>query len=83
MNCHPYTYSCDLIRGFGPIGPSGMVLSRSDASQIRQGIAKALGMEDEALAIALSNYYQANETAIAEANCKKVMQGLGMEPQHL
>lgn len=82
MSCHPYTYSCDLIRGFGPTGSSGVVLSRSDASQIRQGIAIALGMSDQALAEALSNYYQANEESITDANYKKVMQSLGVEPQH-
>lgn len=76
MSRHPYTYSCDLIRGFGPTGSSGVVLSRSDASQIRQGIANALGMDDEALAVALSNYYQANLEAITNTQCLKVMQGL-------
>jgi hypothetical protein len=40
---YPYTHSCDFIRGLGPVGSGGVVLSRSDASQIRQGIAGALG----------------------------------------
>ena len=40
-------------------------------------------MEDEILAVTLSNYYQANEESITEANCKKVLQGLGVETDHL
>ncbi len=58
MSRHPYTYSCDLIRIVEPM------ISRSQASQIRQNIALALGMDDEELAFKLSEYYQANEEAI-------------------
>lgn len=54
MSRHPYTHSCDFIRALGPVNAYGVVLSRSDASQIREGIAKALGMSDEALAEKLS-----------------------------
>lgn len=61
MSRHPYTYSCDYIRHFGPVGRGGVVLSRADASAIRGGIAMALGMLDEELAERLSNYYQLHE----------------------
>jgi hypothetical protein len=54
MSRHPYTYACDFIRGLGPVGAGGVVLSRADASQIRQGIAAAIGMDDEELAMKLS-----------------------------
>jgi len=52
---HPYTHSCDFIRSLGPVRTGeGVCLSRSDASAIREGIAKAIGWSDENLAIALS-----------------------------
>jgi hypothetical protein len=71
MSRHPYTYSADFIRGLGPIGSGGTVLSRSDASQIRQGIAKAIGWEDEDLAIALSNAEQAKTNEDHEAAARR------------
>lgn len=64
MSRHPYTHDADFIRSLGPFGESGVVLSRSDASQIRQGIAKAIGMENEALVLACS----ASESLIANTS---------------
>lgn len=52
---YPYTYSCDLIRRAGPVSSSGVALSRSDAAQIRQEIAAALGMSDDELARKLAD----------------------------
>jgi hypothetical protein len=52
---YPYTYACDFIRMAGPVGPEGVVLSRSDASQIRQKIADVLGMDDRKLACKLAD----------------------------
>ena len=52
---YPYTYSCDFIRRAGPVGRDGVVLSRSDASQIRQQIANALGLDDYNLACKLAD----------------------------
>ncbi|GAB2471824.1 hypothetical protein GCM10027082_24140 [Comamonas humi] len=46
MSRHPYTHAADFIRALGPVNREGVVLSRSDAAQIRQGIAKALGTDD-------------------------------------
>lgn len=54
MSRHPYTYSADFVRSLGPVSSNGVVLSRADASQIVQGIAKALGMTHEELAEKLS-----------------------------
>lgn len=54
MSRHPYTHSCDFIRS----APDGRPISRSDASQIREAIAEALGMTDEELAVILSNRFQ-------------------------
>jgi len=58
---YPYTYACDYIRMAGPVGPEGVVLSRSDASQIRQRIADALGMDDNELACKLADAQLVNE----------------------
>lgn len=64
---YPYTYSCDFIRSLGPVSTDGVVLSRSDASQIRQGIAKALGIEDDELARILADAQLENQSDPAEA----------------
>jgi hypothetical protein len=45
----------------GPVGPGGVVLSRSDASQIRTCIASALGMDDHELACKLADAQLASE----------------------
>lgn len=63
---YPYTYACDYIRAFGGHRHEGTKLSRSDASQIRQAIANAIGMDDEELAKKLADYYKANEDALTE-----------------
>lgn len=60
-NRYPYTYSCDYIRGLAGYDEKGTILSRSEASMIRQGIAKALGIDDEELARKLADYYKATE----------------------
>jgi len=52
---YPYTYAADFIRSYGPFSAKGVVLSRSDASKIREAIAKALGIDDEELAKKLAN----------------------------
>lgn len=83
MSRHPFTHSCDLIRHYGPVGPQGVVLSRADASQIRQGIALALGMTDEELAIKLSLYFQANQERLSDEAVPRQLQALNIEPQHL
>jgi hypothetical protein len=59
---YPYTYACDYIRRFSPIRPGeGVVLGRSDASRIRQGIAVAIGMPDEKLAALLADRFLLDE----------------------
>jgi len=74
---YPYTYASDYLRQFGGMDKSGVRLSRSDASQIREAVAKALGMDDEELAKKLADYYVANEESLGEAHCKKLMAALG------
>ena len=63
---YPYTYACDFIRAAGPVGSEGVVLSRSDASQIRQSIADALGMDDHELACKLADAQLVNEESPEE-----------------
>ena len=70
---HPYTYACDYIRVFGGYGSGGVKLSRSDASQIRQAVAVAIGMDDALLAEKLADYYKANEQALSEQNAKRLL----------
>ena len=74
---YPYTYSCDYIRHFGPVSSKGVVLSRSDASQIRKGIAEALGLTDENLAIKLADYYKLNEDNLSKEAADKLLVALG------
>lgn len=73
MSRHPYTFAADYVRhyaGYAEDG-SGARLSRSDASQIISGIAEALGMEKEALAVKLSEHYQKNANALAEEGARR------------
>lgn len=79
MSRHPYTHAADFIRALGPVSSNGVVLSRSDASQIRQGIAKALGMDDEELAIKLSLAEQAKTEADREEDIQKLIAAMGFK----
>lgn len=78
---YPYTYAADFIRGLAGYNESGTKLSRSDASRIRQGIAKALGMDDEELARTLADYYNVNGSEITERSLMeiKTMVKLGLK----
>ncbi len=48
------TESADIIRMLGPVGEEGPVLCRGAATQIRKGIAHALGMSDAELSARLA-----------------------------
>jgi hypothetical protein len=76
---YPYTYACDYIRVLGPVDCSGAVLSRADASQIRSGIAKALGIDDEELAekLADAQLKNDNDPAISERHAQRLIAALG------
>ena len=58
---YPYTYAADFIRTYGPVSSKGVVLSRSAASQIREAIAKTIGMDDEELAAKLADAHLTQE----------------------
>lgn len=64
---YPYTYAADFVRSLAGYGDQGAKLSRSDASQIRSGIALAIGMDDAELARKLADHYKANEDEITKA----------------
>ena len=70
---HPYTYAADFIRALGPVTREGVVLSRADASVIRTGIAKAIGMTDEELATKLSLAQQTKTQADLEAETQRLL----------
>ena len=63
---YPYTHACDFIRCLAGYERDGTKISRSDASQIRSGIAEALGMNDVEIAQKLADYYKANEEKICQ-----------------
>ena len=73
---YPYTYACDLIRTAGGCNSSGVKMSRSEASQVREIFAKVLGMEDEELAKKLADYYIENEQEINEQSSKELLKAL-------
>jgi hypothetical protein len=67
---YPYTYAADFVRSLAGHTENGTKLSRSDASQIRQGIATVLAMDDHLLATKLADFYLANEEDITEKSVK-------------
>lgn len=83
---YPCTYACDYIRGFGPVQyGEGVVLSRADASQILQGIAKALNMDDHQLACKLADAFleQQDDPEHQERQQKRLLAALGISPTSL
>lgn len=79
MSRHPYTHAADFVRALGPIGPSGVVLSRGDASRIRRGIAEAIGMPDEELAEKLSLAEQAKTEADHAAQVERLFREMRLD----
>ena len=71
-NRYSYTYACDYIRAIAGYNKNGAKLSRADASKIRQGVAKALNMQDENLACTLADYYQKHSEEIEDHNMKQM-----------
>jgi hypothetical protein len=63
----------------GPVGPRGVVLSRSDASQICTRIASALGMDDRELACKLADAQLASEEdpEVAKQQAQRLLTALG------
>lgn len=75
---YPYTYASDYLRAFGGADSSGAKMSRSEASQIRGAVAKALGMDDAELAAKLADYYLANDAEVSEKSMRDLIAALGM-----
>lgn len=76
MSRHPYTYSADFVRALGPVSSGGLVLSRADASQIIQGIAKALNMTHEELAEKLSIAEQNKSCEDSDEQTQRLMRAI-------
>jgi hypothetical protein len=72
MSRYPYTYAADFIRVTPATTEFGScVLSRADAARIRGVIAKAIGMDDRALAEKLADAYVAQlQDEAAESKAK-------------
>jgi hypothetical protein len=78
---YPYTYAADVIRMVGPHervereGDPPMrtpKLSRSDASELQEGLAPVLRVERHELAEMLADYYLAHETELLDAAVARV-----------
>lgn len=80
---YPYTHACDYIRGLGAIQyGEGILLSRSYASQIIQGIAQAIGMDDHQLACKLADVFleQQNDPEYQKQQEKRYLATFGIQP---
>lgn len=73
MSRHPYTNACDLIRYVAGHDEHGTKLSRADASKVRMLFSKVLGIDDEELAIKLSEYFIKNEELLTKAAVEAIM----------
>ena len=76
MSRHPYTYAADFVRSLGPINSAGVVLSRSDAAHIHREIAKAIGMDEEQMAIKLSEAEQAKSEEDIQQQGQKLIRAM-------
>lgn len=76
---YPYTYAADFVRGLAGYGESGTKISRSDARQIRSGIAAALGMDDTELARKLADHYRANEDSLSKQSTAAFLASRGVK----
>ncbi|MCB4358462.1 hypothetical protein [Quatrionicoccus australiensis] len=74
---YPYTYAADYVRGLAGYTEGGTKLSRSDASQVRQGIAKAIGVDDKELAEKLARYYLNNQDVLGDESAKQLAKVFG------
>ncbi len=77
MSRHPYTYADDYVRALAGYNASGTILSRAEASLVIEGIAKAIGMTHEELAVKLSEYYQRHQEEIAKESAAVFISVMG------
>ena len=75
---HPYTHAADFVRALGPVSTGGVVLSRSDASQIISGIAQAIGMTKEDLATKLSLAEQLKTEADRSREAERIISAISL-----
>lgn len=55
---YPYTYACDHIRKIVGGSDERKIISRSDASRLRQEIAGIIGMDDHDLAVLIADKFK-------------------------
>jgi hypothetical protein len=77
MSRHPYTYAADYVRALGPVCKEGVVLSRSDAAKIVEGIAKVLGLDAEEVKTKLSLAEQNKSHEEVEAERRRLLIAMG------
>lgn len=70
---YPYTYAADYLRAYSDCDSHGVRLSRSESSQIRQAVARAISMNDAELARKLADHYLANQSAIDEQSTRRLI----------
>lgn len=75
---YPYTYACDYLRAYGGADKGGVKMSRSEASAVREAVAKAIGMTDEELAKKLADYYNEHEEEISDYSSNILMRAIGV-----
>jgi hypothetical protein len=78
MSRHPYTFAADFIRAVAGYNEFGTKLSRYDASQIRQAIAKVIGMDDHELACKLSDAEQSKSEEDHERQAQAYLGTVGI-----
>ena len=68
---YPHTYAADLVRMHGPNEGVGLQLSRSDASQLNEMYAKALGISKARLSELLADYYLTHEDELVAKSVER------------
>ncbi len=70
---YPYTYAADFLRAIPEMGPGGTKLSRSEASQMIEAIADAIGWKKETLAARLAEAELAKTDGDRDRQANKVL----------
>lgn len=81
----PYTYAADFIREAGPVDKGGVVLSRADASNIIDALAKALDEDEYELRVKLAEAQLKNESdsTYLRKQSDRLLRALGYGAPHV
>lgn len=69
---YPYTYACDMIRGFA-YGENGCKLSRAECSELLINLSKALDIDRGVFAKKLADYYLQHEEELSKEATQRFM----------